>query len=122
MTETINSIAPFVRDKRLKLLAVTTARRISLFPDVPTLAEQGMRGFEVGAGQGVMVPAKPPRAVIERLSVEINKALQSPEVKSKLAQQGAEPLGSTPDDYAAYLRSELARWARVVKQTGITME
>jgi tripartite-type tricarboxylate transporter receptor subunit TctC len=122
MTETINSIAPFVRDKRLKLLAVTTAKRISLFPDVPTLAEQGMPGFEVGAWQGVMVPARTPRAVIDRLAVEINKALQSPEVKGKLAQQGAEPLGSTPDDYAAYLRSELARWARVVKQTGITME
>ena len=121
MTETINSIAPFVRDKRLKLLAVTTAQRIALFPEVPTLAEQGMPGFEVGAWQGVMVPAKTPRAIVDRLSAEINKALANPAVKATLAQQGAEPLGSTPDEYAAYLRSELARWARVVKQTGVTL-
>jgi len=122
MTDTVNSVMAFVRDKRLKMLAVTTARRMSQFPDVPTLAEQGMPGFEVGAWQGVMVPAKTPRAVVDRLSAEINKALQHPEVKAKLALQGAEPLGSSPDEYAAYVKSELARWARVVKQTGITLE
>jgi len=65
MTDTINSVAPFVRDKRLKLLAVTTARRIALFPEVPTLAELGMTGFEVGAWQGVMLPARTPRPVVE---------------------------------------------------------
>jgi tripartite-type tricarboxylate transporter receptor subunit TctC len=122
MTDTVNSVMGFVRDKRLKMLAVTTAKRMSQFPDVPTAAEQGMAGFEVGAWQGVMVPAKTPRAVVDRLSAEINKALQNPAVLAKLALQGAEPLGSTPDEYAAYLRSELARWARVVKQTGVTLE
>jgi tripartite-type tricarboxylate transporter receptor subunit TctC len=81
-----------------------------------------MPGFEVGAWQGVMVPAKTPRSVVDRLSVEINKALQHPDVKAKLALQGAEPLGSSPEEYAAYVKSELARWARVVKQTGVTLE
>jgi len=122
MTDTVNSVMGFVRDKRLKMLAVTTAKRMAQFPDVPTAAEQGMAGFEVGAWQGVMVPAKTPRAVVDRLSAEINKALQNPAVLAKLVLQGAEPLGSTPDEYAAYLRSELARWARVVKQTGVTLE
>ncbi|WP_419095710.1 tripartite tricarboxylate transporter substrate binding protein [Curvibacter soli] len=122
LTDTINSVAPFVRDKRLKILAVTTAKRISLFPDVPTLAESGMPGFEAGAWQGVMVPAGTPRPIINRLNTEILKALKTPAVLEKLALQGAEPLSSTPDEYGTYLKAELARWAGVVKATGVTLE
>jgi tripartite-type tricarboxylate transporter receptor subunit TctC len=122
LTDTINSVMPFVRDKRLKLLAVTSAKRMSLFPDVPTLAESGMPGFDVGAWQGVMVPAGTPKAVIDRLNAEINKALKTPEVKAKLAAQGAEPLGSTPAEYGAYVKKELARWGSVVKASGVTIE
>lgn len=122
MTDTINSVMPFVKDKRLKLLAVTTSQRMSLFPDVPTLSETVMPGFEAGAWQGIMVPANTPKAVVQRLNTEINKALQSAEVKEKLALQGAEPLGSTPEEYGAYVKKELARWAAVVKATGVTLE
>ena len=122
MTDTINSVMPFVKDKRLKLLAVTTSQRMSLFPDVPTLSETVMPGFEAGAWQGIMVPANTPKAVVQRLNAEINKALQSAEVKEKLALQGAEPLGSTPEEYGAYVKKELARWAAVVKATGVTLE
>jgi tripartite-type tricarboxylate transporter receptor subunit TctC len=122
LTDTINSVMPFIRDKRLKLLAVTSAKRMSLFPDVPTLAESGMHGFEVGAWQGVMVPAGTPKAVVDRLNAEINKALKNPDVKAKLAAQGAEPLGSTPAEYQAYMKKELARWASVVKASGVTIE
>lgn len=122
MTDTINSVMGFVKDKRLKLLAVTSGRRMSLFPDVPTLAESGMPGFEVGAWQGVMVPAATPKPVVDRLSAEINKALQSPDVRAKLAVQGAEPLGSTPAEYGEYVKKELARWAQVVKASGVTIE
>lgn len=122
MTDTINSVMPFVKDKRLKLLAVTTSKRMSLFPDVPTLGETVMPGFEAGAWQGVMVPANTPKAVIQKLNAEIIKALQSAEVKEKLAQQGAEPLGSTPEEYGSYIKKELARWAAVVKATGVTLE
>lgn len=122
MTDTINSVMPFVKEKRLKLLAVTTSQRMSLFPEVPTLAETVMPGFEAGAWQGIMVPANTPKAVVQRLNAEINKALQSAEVKEKLAQQGAEPLGSTPEEYGAYVKKELARWAAVVKATGVTLE
>lgn len=122
MTDTINSVMGFVRDKRMKLLAVTTAKRMSLFPDVPTLAETVMPGFEVGAWQGVMVPAATPRPIVDRLNAEILKALQHPEVKAKLAAQGAEPLGSTPGEYAAYVKKEIARWGGVVKASGVTIE
>ena len=122
MTDTVNSVMGFVHDKRMRMLAVTTARRMSLFPDVPTLAESGMPGFEVGAWQGVMVPAGTPPAVVERLNAEIRKALQAPDVRERLALQGAEPLGSTSQEYGAYVQRELTRWAGVVKSTGITLD
>jgi tripartite-type tricarboxylate transporter receptor subunit TctC len=122
MTDTINSVMPFVKEKRLKLLAVTTSQRMSLFPDVPTLSETVMPGFEAGAWQGIMVPVNTPKAVVQRLNAEINKALQSAEVKERLALQGAEPLGSTSEEYGAYVKKELARWAAVVKATGVTLE
>ena len=122
MTDTINSVMAFVKDRRMKLLAVTTAKRMSLFPEVPTLAETVMPGFEAGAWQGLMVPAGTPAAVVQRLNAEVNKALQSADMRDKLAVQGAEPLGSTPEEYGAYVRKELARWATVVKATGVTLE
>jgi len=101
---------------------VTTPKRISLFPDVPTLSELGIKGSEAGAWQGLMVPAKTPKPVIDKLNAEVMKTLQSADVRSRLAQQGTEPLGSTPEEYAAYIKSETARWGTVVKQTGVTLE
>ena len=120
MTDTVNSVMAFVRDKRMTMLAVTTAKRMSRFPDVPTLAESGMPGFEVGAWQGLMVPATTPRPVIQRLNAEVVKALQSSEVRQKLALQGVEALGSTPEEYGVYVRDELTRWARVVVKHSAT--
>jgi tripartite-type tricarboxylate transporter receptor subunit TctC len=122
MTDTVNSIAGFVREKRLRLLAVTTSKRVDLFPDVPTLAESGMPGFEVSAWQGIMAPANTPQPIINRLNTELMKALQNPDVQKKLAVQGAIPLGSTPEEYGAYIKSELTRWAAIVKQTGVSLE
>lgn len=122
MTDTVNSIAGFVREKRLRLLAVTTSKRVDLFPDVPTLAESGMSGFEVSAWQGIMAPANTPQPIINRLNTELMKALQNPDVQKKLAVQGAIPLGSTPEEYGAYIKSELTRWAAIVKQTGVSLE
>ncbi|MDD2546955.1 MAG: tripartite tricarboxylate transporter substrate binding protein [Burkholderiaceae bacterium] len=122
MTDTINSVMPFIKDKRLKLLAVTTSKRMSLFPDTPTLGETVMPGFEAGAWQGVMVPAGTPAAVVQRLNSELLKALKSPEVLEKLAQQGAEALGSSPEEYGVYVKKELARWAGVVKATGVSLD
>jgi tripartite-type tricarboxylate transporter receptor subunit TctC len=106
----------------MKMLAVTTPRRMSNFPEVPTLAESGMPGFDVGAWQGLMVPAGTPRPIIDRLNAELRKALANPEVRAKLALQGAEPLGSTPEEYGAYIRKEIDRWGKVVQQSGVKAE
>lgn len=122
MTDTINSVAGFVREKRLRLLAVTTTKRTSLFPDTPTMAESGLPGFDVSAWQGLMVPANTPEPIIKRLNAEMSKALQNPEVLKKLAAQGAIPLGSTPQEYGDYIKAELSRWSAIVKQTGVSLE
>lgn len=122
MTDTINSVSSFVRDKRLRLLAVTTTKRSTLFPDVPTLAESGMKDFDVSAWQGMLVPANTPTPVIKRLNAEMLKALQSPDVQKKLAAQGAITLGSSPEEYASYIKSELTRWAEIVKQSGVSLD
>jgi tripartite-type tricarboxylate transporter receptor subunit TctC len=121
-TDTINSALPFIKEKRLKALAVTSLKRTSVLPDVPTLNETIMPGFEVGAWQGVLVPAKTSPEIIKRLNTEVIKALGSADVRAKLAIQGAEPLGSTPTEYGNYIKSELERWDRVVKQTGASLD
>ncbi len=122
MTDTINSVAPFIKDGKLKLLAVSTSKRIPNFPDAPTLAESGMTGFEAGAWQGVMLPAKTPEAIVQRLNAELMKALKDPGVLEKLRIQGTEPLGSTPKEYGDYINSEIKRWAGVVKSTGVQLD
>ncbi|WP_312529882.1 tripartite tricarboxylate transporter substrate binding protein [Comamonas sp.] len=122
MTDTINSVAPFIKDGKLRLLAVSTAQRIPNFPNAPTLAESGMTGFEAGAWQGVMVPAKTPDEVVQRLNAELLKALKDPGVLEKLRVQGTEPLGSTPQAYGDYIQSEIKRWAGVVKSTGVSLD
>ena len=122
LTDTINSVSAFIKDGKLKLLAVSTSKRLPNFPQAPTLAESGMTGYESGAWQGVMVPAKTPKEVVDKLNVAINKALKDPEVLKKLAIQSTEPLGSTPAEYGAYIKKEIARWDSVVKSTGVSLD
>lgn len=122
MTDTINSALPYIRDGRMRALAVTSATRSPVLPDVPTLQESGMAGFEVGAWQGVVMPAKTPPEIVNKLNAEITKALKNPTVLEKLAAQGAQPLGSTPEQYGAYLRSEIQRWGEVAKATGAKLD
>src|SRR5450830_1179640 len=122
MTDTVNSALPFIRDKRLRALAVTSLKRTSVLPEVPTLSETVAPGFEVGAWQGLLVPARTPHEIVNRLNAELLKALASPDVRAKLAQQGAEPLGSTPAEYGAYIDSEIRRWTEVVRQTGAALD
>ena len=122
MTDTINSVTPFIKDGKLRLLAVSTAKRLPNFPEAPTLAESGMAGFEAGAWQGVMVPAQTPQPVIARLNEAFLQALKNPTVLDKLRAQSTEPLGSTPAEYGAYIEKELARWAMVVKSIGVALD
>ena len=122
MTDTINSALPFIKDGRMRALAVTTGKRSSVLPDLPTLAETVAPGMEMSAWQGILAPAGTPAAIVQRLNTEVRSALEHPEVRAKLAAQGTEILGSTPDEYAALIRSELARWSRVVQETGAKAE
>lgn len=118
MIDTINSTLPLIRDGKLKPLATATGKRSSLLPEVPTFGETVLPGFEMSAWQGIVVPAGTPAAIIQRLNEEINKALRHPDVKAKLAVQGAEPLGSSAAEYGSYIRSEFGRWGKIIKDSG----
>ena len=122
MTDTVNSALPFIKDNKLRAIAVTSLKRTAVLPQVPTLNELGMSQFEVGAWQGVLAPAKTPPEIVSRLNAEINKALAAPDVKAKLAVQGADPLGSTPAEYSQYIKNEIDRFANVIRQSGVTIE
>jgi tripartite-type tricarboxylate transporter receptor subunit TctC len=113
---------PYVKDKRIKAIAVTNLKRSSVLPEVPTLNETVMPGFEVATWQGILAPAKTPPEIVNRLNAEVTKALASAEVKEKLQAQGADLLGSTPEQYAAYLKSEIERWSKVVKSSGVQFD
>lgn len=112
----------YAKDKRIKPIAVTSLKRSSVLPDVPTLNESVMPGFEIGAWQGILAPAKTPPEIINRLNAEVMKALATSEVREKLQAHGAELLGSTPEQYAAYLKSEIERWDKVVKSSGVQFD
>ncbi|NOV26592.1 tripartite tricarboxylate transporter substrate binding protein [Cupriavidus necator] len=122
MADTINSSLPFIRDKRMRALAVTSTSRSAQLPDVPTLAETVQPGFEVGAWQGMMVPAKTPPEIVRKLNAAVMKALAHPDTRASLAAQGAEPRGSTPEAYGTYLGAEMTRWRKVVKDSGATLD
>ncbi len=122
MTDTINTALPYIKDGRLRAIAVTSARRSSVLPDLPTFGESGLPGFDAAAWQGVVVPAGTSAEIVNRLNAEINKALQDPSVRARLSGQGADVLGSTPADYGAYIRAEMPRWARAIKDSGAKAE
>ena len=113
---------PQVKSGRLKLLAVSSAKRMPAIPDVPTVAESGLRGFETGSWQGVLAPPATPKDVVGKLNGEIIRVLNIPDMKAKLAQQGAEVLTMTPDQFSTFIRTEMAKWAKVVKASGAKFE
>lgn len=119
MIDTINTILPYARDGRLRALGIAITRRSAALPEVPTLEEAAnLPGFEMSAWQGIVVPAATPREIVARLNAEVNKAVQNADLRARLAATGSEPLGGTSEQYAAYIKSELARWAKVVKDAG----
>jgi tripartite-type tricarboxylate transporter receptor subunit TctC len=119
MIDTINTILPYVKDNRLRALAIAIQRRSAALPDVPTLEEAAnLPGFEMSAWQGIVVPSGTPKEIISKLNAEINKAVQNPDLRQRLATLGAEPLGGTSEQYAEYIRTELLRWTKVVKDSG----
>lgn len=112
----------FVKDNRLRALAVSTQARSTILPNVPTFGETVLPGFHMGAWQGVMAPAKTPPQIVNFLNAQITKALQSEDVKVKLIAQGAELLGSTPEEYSSYLKSEIERWRKTILSSGVQQE
>jgi tripartite-type tricarboxylate transporter receptor subunit TctC len=110
------------REGKLRALAVTGAKRAPAAPDIPTIAESGVPGYEVTAFYGLSVPAKTPKAIIDRLHTETVKAIKTPEVDEKLRGLGADPVGNTPEQYTAFMQAEIAKWAKVIKAAGIKGE
>jgi tripartite-type tricarboxylate transporter receptor subunit TctC len=113
---------PYIKAGRVRALAVTSRTRSPLLPNVPTIAESGMPGFEAVTWFGFAVPTGTPRPIIDRLNVEIGKALAMPEIKQKLAVQGIEVAGGTPDQFGAYMHDEFAKWGELVKQSGAKVQ
>jgi len=119
---TMPAALPFIKSGRVKVLGVTTAKRASNLPDVPTLNEAGVKGYEAALWTGILAPANTPAPIINRLNGEIAKVLELKDVKDALDRQGAEAQGSTPQEFAAFLKTEYAKWARVVKEGNIRMQ
>lgn len=114
---------PHVKSGKLKILAVSSSKRMSAIPDVPTVAEAaGLEGFQTGSWQGVLAPLNTPKEVIARLSSAITKILNTPEIKERLAVQGAEVSTNTPDQLTIFIRDEKARWAQVIKAANLKLE
>lgn len=119
MFDSVSSAKPYVDAGRLKPLAVTTAKRSSALPNVPTVAEAGIKGYELSGWYAVFVPARTPQPIVNRINDELVKALKQPDVKARFTQIGAEPVGSSPAELAKYLKSESAKWSEIVRARNI---
>jgi tripartite-type tricarboxylate transporter receptor subunit TctC len=115
----IPAAAPHIKAGKLRALAVVSPQRSAALPEVPTVAEAGLRDFEVTTWYGVLAPAGTPRNVITRLNGELVKIMHSPELREKLAATGTDPLTSTPEEFAAYIQREIAKWGDVIRKAGV---
>jgi tripartite-type tricarboxylate transporter receptor subunit TctC len=113
---------PQIKAGKIRAIAVTTAKRAVALPDVPTISESGLKGYEANNWYGLLAPAKTPRPIIDRLHKEFTAALVLPDVKEFLLSQGLEPSPSTPEQFGAYIKSETAKWAKVIKASGAKAE
>jgi tripartite-type tricarboxylate transporter receptor subunit TctC len=111
-----------IRSGKMRALAVTSARRVGDLPDVPTVAESGYKGFEAVTWFGILGPADLPKDRVAKLNADINKALQTPELRKQFDAQGADPLGGTPEQFAKLIRDDLVRWGSVVKESGAKID
>ncbi len=119
MWSVISIATPYVKGGRLKALAIAAERRAPGLPEVPTAAEGGLADFAVSGWYGLVAPAKTPKSVIDRVHAEAARALQSEAVRQRLAASGSQPIGGGPEQLAAHIRSEMARWNRVLKAAGV---
>ncbi len=122
MFATTIGILPRVRSGQVRGLAVSSAKRIAAAPELPTVAESGVPGFDVVAWFGFFAPAGTPKALVDRLSAETRTALSAGDLRKRLIDLGAEPLGSTPEEFAAYVQAEFQRWGRLAREAGIRLD
>ena len=120
--ESMVSVLPQVKGGRLRALATTGAQRSSLLPDVPSVAEAGLPGYESIAWYGVVAPGGTSKAIVDRLNNEITQALDTVDLKQRLAELGSAPVHGTPEQFGAFIKSETARWGKVVKESGATVD
>ncbi|HEY0337153.1 MAG TPA: tripartite tricarboxylate transporter substrate binding protein [Burkholderiales bacterium] len=118
----MTAATPHIRAGRLRPIFTTGLKRSFAFPDVPTIAEQGFPGFSTDAWYGLLAPARTPRAIVDRINASVNRALELPDVKQRMADVGFEIVGGRPDDFAKLIREEIPKWNRVVKEAGINGE
>ena len=122
MFDTVAAIAGQVKGGNVRALAVTTATRSAALPDLPTMAEAGMKGYETSTWGGLLAPAGTPKDVVTKLNAEANKALASADVRDKLIAAGIEPVGGTPAQFNSFIQSEMTRWAKVAQAAGVQPE
>ena len=115
---TAASAVPMIKATKIKGIAVTTIKRSALMPTIPTIAESGLPGFDANNWYGLLAPAKTPRAIVMRLNAEVTKVLAMPDVKDFLFNQGLDPAPGSPEKFGAYIKAEMAKWAKVVKDSG----
>ncbi len=120
--DTITPVLPFIKDGKLRPLAVTTAKRSSALPDVPTLQEAGLQGIAIGTWFGLLAPAQTPKTVVSRLNSELVKIIQSPDFRKQMADIGAEPIGNKPEEMAQQIRDETEKFANLARTAQITLD
>lgn len=118
----ITATLPHVKAGKLRALAVTTTKRSPAVPDLPTIAESGLSGYEVPVWYGILAPAGTPKEIVIKLYKEIKDVLYSPDIKERLSILGAEPVGSTPEEFETFIKAEIARWAKVIKDADIRID
>ena len=116
------SSTPMVLDNRIRAIAVTSKNRSRLLPDVPSIAESGYPGFEAVAWHGILAPAKIPPAIIKKLNLEIAKALKDPEIRTRFSKDGLEIVGGSPEDFSIYIKTEVDKWGKVVRESNIKID
>ena len=122
MCSTIAPAMPLVKSHKLRALAVTSLKRSAAAPEIPTVAESGLPGYEATAWQGVLAPAGTPREIIVKLNTGIVRVINLPDVRKQLVDQGYEPAGNTPEQFADYIKTEIAKWTRVINAAGLKAE